>query len=541
MGELAEINKDKDKETRILFVGRDVRFFDRIKDEANSNYPELEFEFQTLTFESNFAAQDLFCEINSSPVDIIYIDLTQDSVQGLYLAKLISRNNELHKVSMVGLLSVNGDASEQLLRNALNSGFKIIHYKSVEIFEVIYDPISLLDVDKAHTRELVVGKNMGEVEILQPLRVNYVEDNHFRIETNSYLKEGEIMEVDNHPLIEIMPSKKLYVDRFTGRDLYYNRRFSYDLEFIYIDNDFFSSSNKNWLIYKKLKSSQNLDSESVEDIDEAIREEVLSDMEKRKQAFSGIKQKIDKWIETYSPLSTPKVLKIMIFDHSLEIFKQMNCRIEDFPFSLNFQTKVVGDAYQIKRSTPHLIVFNFDERENSFEAFDTIMRKVKSLVDYSPAIVVSNFTHNKESLLKKYSYKNLIVFSEDIQLEEISKMASMLDSKKRLSVNSERVYPKSKDLHSFISMRRTISIVSASEIILYLKSDTKMPVFTVFEMKTPIKMLLTIVPFKEGELRPEGDDIYRALIHGISERERQILRVLINKSLKLDDADTTSG
>lgn len=168
------------------------------------------------------------------------------------------------------------------------------------------------------------------------------------------------------------------------------------------------------------------------------------------------------------------------------------------------------------------------------------MEKIKSLENYTPAVVVSNFTFDKDSLSKKYDYKNLVIYSEEVHLDEITKMAKMLDDRKRLTVNVDRVYPKSRDLHSFISMRRKVSIVSASEIIIYLKSETKIPMNTVFEMKTPVKMLMTIVPFKEGESRPDGDNIYRALVHGISENQRAVLRTLINKSLRLEDHDSTS-
>lgn len=512
----------------VLYIGEDSKFFNSLKKETLREYSELSFSFKSISFTSAYQAKNAFVSINNNPVDILYIDLTSSKEQGLYLAKLVSKNNEFQRISLVGLVSEQDQASSVVIRRALNSGMKIIHFKSIELFELIYDPISLLDVEKAHSRDLIVGKEIGEVEILQPLRVSFIEDNHFRIETNSYLNEGDIIEVDNHPLIDIMPSKKLYVDKFAGRDLYYNRRFSYDLEFIYLDNDFFSCSNKSWLIYKKLKDNP----DDLSEIEEEMKDQVLLDMEERKKAFTPIKDKIEKWIEVHSPKNEPKALKIMVIDHTLDIFSQIDGRLEDFKYSLNFQTKIILDAYQIKRSTPHLIIFNFDEVENNHNELEAVFKKIKSLDNYHPAIVLCNYPFDEEALKEKVAYDNLLVHEGDVNIDEISNMAEILNEKRKLTSNHKRVYPKSRDLHSFIAMKRQVRIVSASEIIVYFKSLTEIPMWTVFEMKSPVNMLLTVVPFKENEQRPEGDHIYRALVHGVTENERAKLRRLINKSMK---------
>lgn len=516
----------------VLFVGADLKFFNGIEKEMKSGYPELVVRFQRISFSEQLLAKDLFVLINEHPVDIIYLDLSSFTEQFLYFSKLVSKNDEFKKISLTGLISESDKDSQKLIKACVNSGLKLIHYKGVEYFELIYDPISLLDVNKAHTKELMIGKNIGKVEILQPLRVSYIESNFFRIETNSYLNEGEIIEVDNHPLIEIMPSKKLYVAKFTGRDLYFNRRFSYDLEFIYLDNDFFSSSNKNWLLYKELKN----DPKKMFELDEHLLSEIESDMGKRQKAFKPIRNKIEAWILENSLTKTPKSLKILIIDHSLEIFKEISGRIEDFPFSLNFQTKVMFDGVQVKRATPHLIIFNFDERNNSFAELSLIIERVKSLQNYNPAVVVTNFHMDSKALALKCDYKNLIISSDEVSLEDIRNMAKLLDQKKHVSENSERVFPASLDERSLIAMKRKVSIVSASEIIIYFESSIEMPMWTVFQMKAPVNLLLTVVPFKEGESRPEGENIYRALIHGITEKERQKLRRLINTSLTPKEA-----
>lgn len=414
-----------------------------------------------------------------------------------------------------------------MLKKAINASLRLNHFKSFEIHDVIYDPISLLDVNMAKPSEFVRGKEYGQVEVLLPLRVSYIENNHFRVETNSFLKLGEIIEVDTHPLVHIMESKKLYVKEFNDTNLYFNKRFSYDLEFIYIDNDFFSSSNENWLIYKELKK----DETKIKSFKKFEQMELLEDMARRKAKFKPIRDNIESWVNGHSKKTVPKKLKVMIFDSSLEVFNQIEGRVEDFHYSLNLQTIVVGEAYQVKRSMPHLIVYNYSE-ENNTDGLKDITKMIKSIEGYHPPIIIFNFKGNQSGILSEVDYINLLISSNDIDLDEIFKMAQILDNKLDISDGLAKVFPKSSDENSLIFYKSKVDIISITESTVYFKSEADIPMWTVFYVEHPLQMLLTVVPHRDGGDLSSEENIYRSLINGVTEIGKSEIRKLINASLK---------
>ena len=70
--------------------------------------------------------------------------------------------------------------------------------------------------------------------------------------------------------------------------MYYNRRFAYDLEFIYIDDDFFTVMNERWRLYKELK--QNPD--KLEALSEIEKREILADIRERKKNYTTDARKL---------------------------------------------------------------------------------------------------------------------------------------------------------------------------------------------------------------------------------------------------------
>ena len=115
-------------------------------------------------------------------------------------------------------------------------------------------------------------------------------------------------------------------------------------------------------------------------------------MARRKTKFKPIRSKIEQWIEGHSKKVVPKKLKIMIFDYSLEVFNQIEGRVEDFHYSLNLQTLVVGEAYQVRRSMPHFIVYNYSEENDTAGIKDII--KVIDFTINTPFITLADRIFN---------------------------------------------------------------------------------------------------------------------------------------------------
>ena len=301
-------------EVKIYYIGHDGTYWSRLQTGFNSAYPEFNFVFYQIEPSGEPSSKKLFVELYENKPAIIYIDLSAHIEMGIRLAKLINRNNEMRLCAVVGLYDY--FHGYEIIKRGVNAAIRLNHIKMTEMQDAVYGPISLLNVNKAQMPEYVYGRDIGAFEISIPMRVGYVEENLFHIETNTYLKVGDIVDIERHPLTKVMPSKKVYVQKFYKNNLYYNKRFAYDLEFMYIDNDYFSVTNKRWALYKDLlENPEKLDElEEFEELNHYEKEDILSDLDIRRKKYQPIKDDIDNWIESKKGIIQPKRLKILIIE-----------------------------------------------------------------------------------------------------------------------------------------------------------------------------------------------------------------------------------
>jgi len=510
----------------VFYIGRDDSYISRIKKVFKKDYQALEVNLSQFIFGEATSPRKMFKKAYMDRPDIIYVDFSNNPEECLYFCKLINRNNEMRLISLVALFDLL--TKDKFLERSISASVRINHIKSLEIHDVIYDPLSLLDVNMPQTPEFVRSKELDKFKLTQLLRVGFIEDNHFHIETNSYLEVGTIINIDTHPLEAIMPSKKVFVSKFYDRDLYYNKRFAYDLEFIYIDNDFFVATNERWKLYKDLKKNP----EKINDLNDLEKDEITQDMEKRKKKYAPIKEEIDLWIKTRVNQNVPKKLKIMAIDSTLEIFDQLEDD-HSFPYTLNVQSKLLNDFYQIKRSMPHLIVFHITE-ENPDSILSEVVEKIKHIEDYDPYILLFNTQLNTKEMRSNLNYPHLICYPNNIHLVDIKKMAYALDQKLHISDAKSKIFIHSSDPASTMYMSRDVKVLGMTESVLYLQAKTAIPMWTVFKVVEPIEMLLTVVPHKEnGQLK--DDNCYRCLINGVGELEKAEIRKMINKSFLVEE------
>jgi hypothetical protein len=508
----------------IIYIGNDLGYWQNLKKGFSQNYQGMNFSFSEIATDDKFSAVETFIHIYESKPQIVYLDLSQESKVGLSLAKLISKNNETKLISLVGL--IDHQNPEKMLLKSINASIRLTHIKSNEFLDVIYGPISLLDVNLAEMPTYVRSNIIEDFEIQQPLRVGYIENNRFHVETNSYLEVGDIVSVNEHPLQDIMPSKKVFVEKFYGQDLYYTKRFAYDLEFIYIDDDYFSATNQNWKLYKEYKQNP----EKLEELGEVEKEEIKEDMKKRKAFYKPTKEKIDKWMKDRKGKIEPKKLKVMIIDDTLEILKGVKGRVDEFLYSLNFQTFLMGDNYQIQRTMPHLIVFNISEK-NTLDVLAEIIDKIKSIEEYNPFVLVQGSQIGTDDLRGKHTYNHLMCVGKEIGVDTIISISHKLNEKHQISQAGEKVFFRYSDKESNIFLKRKVKVLGMTESVMYFQSPLEIPMWTVFRVEKPIKMFLTVVPHKEGGEFSTQENSYRSLINGVGELEKMDIRRLINSTL----------
>jgi hypothetical protein len=157
---------------------------------------------------------------------------------------------------------------------------------------------------------------------------------------------------------------------------------------------------------------------------------------------------------------------------------------------------------------------------------------IKSIDGYHPPIIIFNFMGNQSEVTSEIEYVNLLISSNDIDLDEIFKMAQILDRKLDVSDGLAKVFPTSTDENSLIFYKSKVDIISMTESTVYFKSKADIPMWTVFYVELPLQMLLTVVPHRDGGDLSSEENIYRSLINGVTEIGKSEIRKLINVSLQ---------
>ena len=518
-------------EIKVVYLGNDISYWNKLKSTFKKDYPADNFEFVIFNLEDAFTPISCFIKLYEILPQIIYLDYSLKSKELIQLARLIGHNNEMRQISTVGLFPVKDKA--EILNKSINASVRINYIKSDEVQDVVYDPMSFIDVEHAVMPEYVHSKAIDNFIIWQPLRLGYLGENHFHIETNSYLKEGDIVDIDNHPLLDIMPSRKVYIDKFYETNLFFNQRFAYDLEFIYKDNDYFVATNENWKKYKKWKKNPEL----IEKVPEDERDLVIADMDKRREIFTPTRDAIHTWMAKKSNRKFPKKLKIMVLDETLSLMKQVD-DAQEFSFWINFQTYLKGDFYQLERSTPHLIIFHLSER-NDLNIYSQMIQKIKKIENYKPFILLFNISEEDQKvIINRNLYDKTLYYEGEIELETIRDLAKRLDNKMDISATGSKVYIGHSDPMSLIFLKRVVKVISMSESILYFETEVPIPMWTVFKVKSPVDMILTVVPHKKEGNHAKTPNVYRCLINGVGEMEKAHIRQIINSTLKEDKEET---
>ncbi len=142
------------------------------------------------------------------------------------------------------------------IMGAVLVGVRLNFKKGVDFEDAAFHPLSLLDSQTTPNYEYASGGDLNHFCYRQILRVGYIADDHYRVETNSPLEPDEVIELEGHPLESIMSGKRFFAQNYSDSDLYYNQRFSYNLKYTYIDSEFFRASEESWLAFKEQRKEE---------------------------------------------------------------------------------------------------------------------------------------------------------------------------------------------------------------------------------------------------------------------------------------------
>jgi hypothetical protein len=516
----------------IAYIGKDKSYQENLKKALikviGSNF------ILTIYDNNSFDPHLLFREISQSNIEVIYIDFNFNLNKCIKLAKYLRRDNKAKLLSTVSLHDYLASTEEIL--QAEYSGIRLLHIKSGEISDVVYDALIMLENYNFNELPYKIAKLDDSAYFTQSLRLAKINSSLFQVESSSPLVENEIIEIVNAPFKMFNEATYFQVTKIRDFDLYYDSRFSIDLVPLFAP----------WEIEEIYLEDSPVPSDLKEEPAGAF------DILKRN------KKVLNRWISTQeNKKHIIKKTKIIVYDSSLHILETTSKDLSSYPFSITIHTRPNSEFLQIKRKMPHLVVYVLnqspdknedqekDQLENDeaceqsvdvlkdFEDQETqvildMIRFIKTIENYNPIIIIFH-TKEKSSFYKeKMQYDKVISYKENPNMEIIEKFASKLDNT-ILSVKGDHIFfSSSSPQEASIKIKRDMIIKGINESEVYFTTPHQLPLYTLVKFYYPLKFLVTLIPNNKSS-DPQLGNCYKGLIHFIEEDQKKELRHFVNE------------
>jgi hypothetical protein len=510
---MADDSEEKKNAFKVIFVGDDKSYFGLIKDKFASDFKAIKLEYEQLYKETGMEIQSLIVDIFKKKPRIIFVDLSKHTSEMLHLARVLARLNSVIKPQIFALADYNQGITP--LQRAVIAGVRCVHIKGAELDAVCFDAIAFAFPDKLENHDFAMAKLEDSVNAYIPVKVGIVSTTGVRVESNFPVAPG-----NQYNLLNFWTNKGLMKSSGTQcksqiqEGLYYNYDFSQEFAFEY-----------------------------VAPVDKEDKEpDVIEQLEKeRLQVLEESKSRMIDWVKNNPKFSKLKVLKTLIVDKDMTIYKDQPLS-DEFSFVIRCQPYLHQVKKELTHINPHLIVYNMEDVDpeeleanediahtyNETRTLQYILKVIHSMQGYTPFIIVFNAEgYSTDKLQKVLNYSQIMAYSEKLNVELVHKMATMLDKKLNSQYQSatECIYLEKEHPSSYAEIEIDIELVGCSENDLYFNAAVDLPYKTVLRVNLPAPMYVSVTSAPNGSTVSSD---YYGLIHGIGEEERQELRRFIN-------------
>lgn len=556
-------------EKTILYIGADVSYWEVIQKRIAQNYSAIGFKYKNDQIKVNRVYTDIFLSCLQERPSIIYVDFSSQLKDQIQLARMIKRENSLHEVPLIGLVDKKSE-----VRGCLSAGADVVHVKCGEYHDVVYDAILLMDQKQAKPPAFAKAKMAKEAKIYDDFRIGYITDKGIHAEGNLSLEEGQEIELQNAIPTSIVPSKRYRVAKVDQVNLYYDFRYSYDLDFMFVDPPQHDFSE-----YEMMIAATEDEAEKRRLEKKIISEKSYKEREAQTM-LEHARKKTKDWVKKNMIDSASKGTKLLIVDRSLCVLTQIDRPLDGYPFALRMQTYLKEEVPEIRKVRPSIIAFQYltvdlvgldevklealqerisEEREHSEEQLRRIFNYLKAGDgSYHPLVMVYNCPDkDAKELQAQFQYplilaKNglmamdsLVQIGETFEKNEVDrrnkKIAAKIQALKTkdpmkyrsltpAAFEETRFYVnKAHDL-SYVSTSFDIQIVSLTESELEITCDERLELKT-YRLNFPLQMSVRLIAQPDGKPCKEesGKKLYRCLIHSVGEEDKKEIRRQINE------------
>lgn len=553
-----------------LYIGSDPSYWEVIQKRIQQHYGAVGFVFKQDQIKSDRRYTDIFLDCVKEPPALIYVDFSTQLKEQIQLARMIGRENSIADVPLIGLVDKKSE-----VRGCLAAGADVVHVKCGEYHDVVYDAIFLMDQKLVKPPAFAKGKMAHEDVIYDDFRIGYITEKGIHAEGNLNLEEGQEIEVQNAIPTSIVPSKRYRVSKVDQTNLYYDFRYCYDLDFLFVDPPEAEFSELEMMI----TASQ--DEEEKKRLQKKLLSERSFKEREAQTLLEHARKKTKDWVKKNTIDSAPKTTKVLIVDRSLGVLTQIDRALDAYPFAIRMQTYLKDQVPEIRKVRPSIIAFQYltvdlvgldpekaealadriqEEREHSENQLTAIFEYLKSGDgSYHPLVLVYNCPdRDAKELQDHFQYPLIIVKSGLMSMESLVQIGETFEKNETDRRNKKiqakiqalkakdpmkyrsltpaifeeaRYYvSKSQDI-SYVSTTFDISIVSLTESEIELTCDERLELKT-YRLEFPIEMSVRLVAQGDGKPCKDiegGKKLYRGLIHSVGEEDKKEIRRQINE------------
>jgi len=502
----------------VYYFGSDEEFWKNLRFELKKSL--INFEFTQVIDDSSLKIDHLVCQLAKIPPELLLIDFSMPVEDVLRLVFNLKAEFRSQNVAIVGFFKKLDN--RVLLKKALALGIPTALIKEIGVAEMAQSLLDLLFPERV-LNEMKDKKLTLEAQNL--IRLGFVANDYIHMESSWRFAEDEIVHLETGISSELGLPFNFKILRTGDQNIYSSSKFWQDIVPVYLDELRLIVLEKRLKTYKDLllRTPHNKKLRYEVSIVENDIELLVTKANKSEIRFP---EKVKDWLTFNSDYSRPKRTRILVFDTLMRLLAEEKKFLDSLPYSIRCYSKIHDDETILKRNLPGLIVFQWESEEKGIEDLKKIVDLVSKEKNYHPLLVLFNCSLELEQLKKIISYSSLLIQTRSLHLKILNIIASKYEkSQGRFSTHGisfgdkeKRFYLSKYDERSVATFVMEFQVRKMSERAILFTSSRPIPHQSIFYIKYPVKMTLTV--FRCPGLKPDES---LGLIHGIGKEEKEQL------------------
>lgn len=506
---------------KIIYVGKDDTYFEGLKSRFLKVQGE-EFEFKKIWRDEEERFQLIAREIVEELPNIAFLDYSASPQKmmtvGRSLPRLFKRGP-----SLIGLWDY--QARPEHLKESLTLGIPFFHFKSPEFSDIVQQSLFLYKGGAFPEGEFAKADIMKKTQVLEArsiFRIGYMTDKYVHVEHDFLPPDQETFRL-NHFFKDQFPIEKFRVERRLDKNYYYEMEYVSDLSYVFIEKD---KNQTEGAPEEKTKKTSFQEKKSFWN-EKAMQEQL--DFKKKK---------VTDFISGHENGVGAKRTRLMVVDKQMTILEHASKPLDEFSYSIRTYRSIHNKKGLINRIRPGILCYQCPPKSEG--ELGDIMAEIDALEDLKPFVVVFQASWSSEHLQKHYNYDRIIAWSEPFSFNQLllfcESYEQNLGRKKTHDQNvsyhnkEKRYYIKKDSAESFMEYPFSIKVRALCETWIKFQTDQNLALWSILKVDLPVPFNMTIIEnLDEKDWLELGCRQYRAVIHGLGEKERANLRRAVNQ------------